>query len=87
MYIECLDLALTRFSCHAAPMLDCLAAGLRECNSKAFVGPKLQLNGFLENMLTSRISRRVLAEQHINLHNKRCTPKFIQGASKASMLC
>ena len=55
-------------------MLDALAAGLRECNSKAFVGPKLQLNGFLENMLTSRISRRVLAEQHINLHNRRCTP-------------
>ncbi|KAL0030420.1 hypothetical protein WJX79_003750 [Trebouxia sp. C0005] len=54
-----------------APMLDALAAGLRECNSKAFVGPKLQLNSFLENMLTSRISRRVLAEQHINLHNRR----------------
>lgn len=55
-------------------MLDALAAGLRECNSKPFVGPKLQLNSFLENMLTSRISRRVLAEQHINLHNRRCTP-------------
>lgn len=54
-------------------MLDALAAGLRECNSKAFVGPKLQLNSFLENMLTSRISRSVLAEQHINLHNRRCT--------------
>lgn len=55
-----------------APMLDALASGLRECNSKPFVGTKLQLNGFLENMLTSRISRRVLAEQHINLHNRRC---------------
>ena len=55
-------------------MLDALAAGLRECNSKPFVGQKLQLNGFLDNMLTSRISRRVLAEQHINLHNRRCRP-------------
>ncbi|KAL3141620.1 hypothetical protein ABBQ32_004858 [Trebouxia sp. C0010 RCD-2024] len=54
-----------------APMLDALAAGLRECNSKPFVGAKLELNSFLENMLTSRISRRVLAEQHINLHNRR----------------
>ena len=53
-------------------MLDALAAGLRECNSKPFVGAKLELNSFLENMLTSRISRRVLAEQHINLHNRRC---------------
>lgn len=53
-------------------MLDALAAGLRECNSKPFVGAKLQLDGFLENMLTSRISRRVLAEQHIHLHNRRC---------------
>ena len=56
----------------AAPMLDALAAGLRECADKPLVGPKLQLDGFLNNMLRSRISRRVLAEQHINLANKRC---------------
>eukprot|EP00891_Asterochloris_glomerata_P004487 jgi/Astpho2/4487/e_gw1.00067.401.1_t len=58
-----------------APMLDALAAGLRECADKPLVGPKLQLDGFLNNMLRSRISRRVLAEQHINLANKR--PGFI----------
>ena len=66
-------------------MLDALAAGLRECNSKPFVGAKLQLNGFLENMLTSRISRRVLAEQHINLHNRRC--KCIEGTSASFCSC
>ena len=65
--LMCLKLAVLL----AAPMLDALAAGLRECNSKPFVGAKLQLNGFLANMLSSRISRRVLAEQHINLHNRR----------------
>ena len=31
----------------------------------------LQLDGFLENMLRSRISRRVMAEQHINLTHQR----------------
>ena len=67
----------------AAPMLDALAAGLRECNSKPFVGPKLQLNGFLENMLTSRISRRVLAEQHINLHHRRCRPPQVPASPLA----
>ena len=30
-----------------------------------------QLDAFLENMLRSRISRRVMAEQHINLTNQR----------------
>lgn len=68
---EC-DCSLNPLDAAAAPMLDALAAGLRECNSKPFVGAKLELNSFLENMLTSRISRRVLAEQHINLHNRRC---------------
>lgn len=33
--------------------------------------PPLQLDGFLENMLRSRISRRVMAEQHINLASQR----------------
>ena len=33
--------------------------------------PLFQLDGFLENMLRSRISRRVMAEQHINLNNQR----------------
>lgn len=35
----------------AAPMLDALAAGFRECKLKPIVGPKLQLNGFLDGML------------------------------------
>ncbi|KAL3141619.1 hypothetical protein ABBQ32_004858 [Trebouxia sp. C0010 RCD-2024] len=65
------DCSVNPLNADAAPMLDALAAGLRECNSKPFVGAKLELNSFLENMLTSRISRRVLAEQHINLHNRR----------------
>ena len=31
--------------------------------------PLEQLDGFLDNMLRSRISRRVIAEQHINLQH------------------
>eukprot|EP00951_Prasinocladus_malaysianus_P007967 scaffold57375_cov31-Prasinocladus_malaysianus.AAC.1 len=50
-------------------MLDSLAHGLRECASKPIIGPRLQLDNFLDNMLRSRISRRVLAEQHIHLEN------------------
>lgn len=56
---------------NAAPMLDALAAGLRECSSKPFVGEKLQLDAFLDAMLRSRISRRVIAEQHLHLDNRR----------------
>ena len=52
-------------------MLDYLASGLRECRSKPIGGGQLALDGFLDNMLRSRISRRVLAEQHLNLHNGR----------------
>jgi [3-methyl-2-oxobutanoate dehydrogenase (acetyl-transferring)] kinase len=54
-----------------APMLDALATGLREIKRKPLVGPHLHLDSFLEAMLSSRISRRVLAEHHINLHNRR----------------
>ena len=42
----------------AAPMLDALAAGFRECKQKRLVGPKLELDSFLDGMLRSRISRR-----------------------------
>ncbi len=59
----------------AAPMLDALAAGFKECKLKPIVGPKLQLDGFLDGMLRSRISRRIMAEQHICLANSR--PGFI----------
>ena len=48
---------------NAAPMLDALAAGLKECKLKPIVGPKLQLDAFLDGMLRSRISRRIMAEQ------------------------
>ena len=48
---------------HAAPMLDALAAGFKECKLKPIVGPKLQLDAFLDGMLRSRISRRIMAEQ------------------------
>ncbi|KAL4853660.1 [3-methyl-2-oxobutanoate dehydrogenase [lipoamide]] kinase [Chlorella vulgaris] len=54
-----------------SPMLDALAQGMREVRSKPIVGEQLQLDGFLENMLRSRISRRVMAEQHINLTHQR----------------
>ncbi|EIE24046.1 alpha-ketoacid dehydrogenase kinase [Coccomyxa subellipsoidea C-169] len=54
-----------------APMLDALAAGFRECKMKPIVGPKLQMDNFLDSMLRSRISRRVMAEQHIHLALRR----------------
>ncbi len=38
-------------ACHAAPMLDALAAGFRECKMKPIVGPKLQMDSFLDSML------------------------------------
>ena len=53
------------------PLVESLAAGLRECKSKPNIGERLQLDEFLNNMLSSRISRRVLAEQHIALQHKR----------------
>ena len=56
-------------------MLDALAAGFKECKLKPIVGPKLQLDGFLDGMLRSRISRRIMAEQHICL--AACRPGFI----------
>ncbi|KAK9815106.1 hypothetical protein WJX73_007689 [Symbiochloris irregularis] len=66
-----LDALLRRLLDEHAPMLDALARGLRECRSKAFVGDKLQLDSFLDGMLRSRISRRVLAEQHLHLGQSR----------------
>lgn len=60
--------SLLLLACPAAPMLDALAAGLRECSRKPITGERLHfLDGFLNNMLRSRISRRVLAEQHLML--------------------
>ena len=59
-----------RHAC-AAPMLDALATGLREVRSKPVVGELLAMDAFLQNMLRSRITRRVLAEQHINIVNTR----------------
>lgn len=52
-------------------MLDALANGLRDVRRKPLVGEHLHLDPFLEAMLRSRISRRVLAEHHINLANGR----------------
>lgn len=42
-----------------------MAQGLREAKARALVGPALQLDSFLDSMLRSRITRRVLAEQHL----------------------
>ncbi|KAG2488120.1 hypothetical protein HYH03_013268 [Edaphochlamys debaryana] len=58
-----------------APMLDALATGLRECKSKELVGQCLTMDAFFDSMLRSRISRRVIAEQHLHISNKR--PAFI----------
>nr|AAV41811.1 pyruvate dehydrogenase kinase-like protein [Chlamydomonas incerta] len=58
-----------------APMLDSLATGLRECKSKELVGSCLHMDSFFDSMLRSRISRRVIAEQHLHINNKR--PAFI----------
>ena len=54
-----------------APMLDALAAGLREVSARPFTGPRLDLDPFLDAMLRSRVSRRVLAEHHIGLASPR----------------
>ncbi len=54
-----------------APMLDALAAGLREAAARPFTGPRLALDPFLDGMLRSRISRRVLAEHVIGLGDRR----------------
>ncbi|KIY97851.1 pyruvate dehydrogenase kinase [Monoraphidium neglectum] len=48
-------------------MLDALAQGLKEAKARALVGPALQLDAFLDTMLRSRITRRVLAEQHLGI--------------------
>jgi len=53
-----------------APMIDALAKGIRECHQK--LGTRrnfeaLHLDDFLDSMLRSRISRRLMAEQHLNL--------------------
>ncbi|MEW5315770.1 MAG: hypothetical protein WDW38_007176 [Sanguina aurantia] len=58
-----------------APMLDSLSAGLRECMRKELVGEYLRLDSFFDNMLRSRISRRVIAEQHLQMNNPR--PGFV----------
>lgn len=58
-----------------APMLDSLATGLRECKSKELVGSCLAMDSFFDAMLRSRISRRVIAEQHLHINNKR--PAYI----------
>lgn len=56
-------------------MLDSLAIGLKECRGRRSLqgGPQggLQLDGFLDGMLRSRISRRIIAEQHIHLARPR----------------
>ena len=63
--------ALLYYTSPTAPMLDALANGLREIKAKPLIGPHLHLDSLLEAMLRSRISRRILAEQHININNGR----------------
>lgn len=52
-------------------MIDCLAVGLKECMRRRAISEHLHLDNFLDGMLRSRITRRIIAEQHINLE----TPK------------
>ena len=52
-------------------VVDSLAAGLRECLQKPGIGEQLHLDSFLDGMLRSRITRRVMAEQHIGLQQQR----------------
>ncbi len=54
-----------------SPLVESLAAGLRECKSKPIIGEQLKLDAFFNSMLASRISRRVLAEHHIALQSRR----------------
>jgi hypothetical protein len=64
---DCMTCAAMR----AAPMLDALATGLREVKSKRLVGRALALDAFFDAMLRSRISRRVIAEQHLQLSQRK----------------
>ncbi|KAF8071299.1 hypothetical protein HT031_001382 [Scenedesmus sp. PABB004] len=63
------------------PLLDLLARGLAEVRAKRLVGRALELDNFLDAMLRSRISRRVMAEQHLHLTNAR--PGFIGSIATA----
>lgn len=56
---------------HTAPMMDSLATGLQECHRKSGMSEHVQLDAFLDGMLRSRISRRVIAEQHVSLLSPR----------------
>lgn len=67
-------------------MLDALASGLRECSSKPLVGGQLRMDAFLDSMLRSRISRRVIAEQHLNLQHNACV-SFAQDDSSWLCMC
>ncbi|KAF6261335.1 alpha-ketoacid dehydrogenase kinase [Scenedesmus sp. NREL 46B-D3] len=63
------------------PLLDLLARGLVEVRAKRLVGPALDLDQFLDAMLRSRISRRVIAEQHLHIANAR--PGYIGSIATA----
>ncbi|WIA32443.1 hypothetical protein OEZ86_003265 [Tetradesmus obliquus] len=63
------------------PLLDLLARGLVEVRAKRLVGPALDLDRFLDAMLRSRISRRVIAEQHLHIANAR--PGYIGSIATA----
>ncbi|GAQ83948.1 mitochondrial pyruvate dehydrogenase kinase [Klebsormidium nitens] len=62
---------LTKLVDEHGPLLTSLAKGLKECTTRPLVGPSLSLDPFLDNMLRSRISRRVIAEQHICFQQRR----------------
>ena len=53
-----------------APLLDDLAAGLRECLVKKSITDRVNLQPFVEDILRSRISRRVMAQHHIGLNDR-----------------
>lgn len=66
----------------AAPRMPCAHALTTHASLRPTTHP--QLDGFLENMLRSRISRRVMAEQHITLTSQR--PGYIGAPALLGLL-
>lgn len=51
----------------AGPMIDSLAIGLKECRQRRGMSEHVRLDHFLDGMLQARITRRIIAEQHISM--------------------
>mmetsp|Transcript_4732 Transcript_4732/g.14272 ORF Transcript_4732/g.14272 Transcript_4732/m.14272 type:complete len:289 (-) Transcript_4732:2076-2942(-) len=61
---------LLRLIAESAHVVDALAVGLREAQRRASaIDARVDFDSFIDQLLMSRIGRRVLAEQHIQLHH------------------